>query len=239
MTFWLDEYAARFSAARKEMIGPGVDTLQARTFADIFYPVGHRTTGRANCHCRVDPAEGGPRPVACGLGSAFAPASSRIGDSAVREDGEDPSAATVETMRERGLSRRAIGMETRAVSVFARFPERIQSGLTGLSFKNVEVEDVCRVESPAGIGRVRQAAATTGPGVEAAAEAIRPGMAEDVVAAAAVSTMRRAGRIDGSAAGMPTRLPAPGLNGPGRSQVRQICQSGCRMASSLLISAEN
>lgn len=181
MTFWLDEYAARFSAARKEMAGPGVDTLQARTFAAIFYPVGHRTTGLANCHCRVDPAEGGPRLVACGLGSALAPTSSRIGDFAVREDGEDPSAATVETLRERGLSRRAIGMETRAVSVFARFPERIQSGLTGLSFKNVEVEDVCRVESPAG---------------------------------------------------MPTRLPAPGLNGPGRRQVRQICQSGCRMASS-------
>lgn len=195
MTFGLDEYAGRLATVREGMGRLGVDTLLVHTFANIFYLIGHQTTGLANYHCLVIPAQGDPFLVVRRLEAPLAQASSWINDFVIWEDHEDPSVVTIEALRKRGLNRGTIGVENSSISVSARFMEQIQSGLTNTSFKDAGgvVEGARRIKSPAEIEYMRRAAVMTSLGVKAAIDAIRPGVTENDVAAEAVSAMYRAG----------------------------------------------
>src|SRR3546814_6806386 len=59
-TFEVPEYHRRLAAVRERMGQAGVETLLVHTFANIFYLIGHQTTGLANYHCLVIPARGEP-----------------------------------------------------------------------------------------------------------------------------------------------------------------------------------
>src|SRR3546814_1141907 len=50
----------RLAAVRERMGQAGIDTMLVHTFANIFYLIGHQTTGLANYHCLVIPMSGEP-----------------------------------------------------------------------------------------------------------------------------------------------------------------------------------
>ena len=195
MTFDRAEYATRLAAVREEMGRLGVDTLLVHTFANIFYLIGHQTTGLANYHCLVITQTAEPFLVVRRLEAPLAQACSWIDDFVIWEDHQDPAAVTVDALRERGLGRGVIGIDKGSISVSARFMELIQAGFAGAVFKDAGglVEHGRRIKSPAEIAYLRRAAEMTSLGMQAAINAIEPGATENDVAAAAVSAMYRAG----------------------------------------------
>ncbi len=195
MTFDLGEYEPRLAAVRQRMAQSGIDTLLVHTFANIFYLIGHQTTGMANYHCLVVPAASAPCLVVRRLEAPLADACSWIDDFEIWEDHEDPITITIEALRTRGLDRGTIGVELSSTAVSAQFVERTQSEVPSSTIKDASglVGGVRRIKSEAEIECIRQAAVITSKGVRAALIAIMPGATENEVAAAAVSTMYRAG----------------------------------------------
>ena len=195
MTFGLDEYRRRLAKVREGMSQSGVDTLLVHTFANIFYLIGHQTTGLANYHCLVIPPSGDPFLVVRRLEAPLAAACSWIDDFVIWEDHEDPAAVTIAALVERGLDRGTIGIDKSSISVSARFMEMIQSSISTAVFKDAGglVEAARRIKSEVEVDYIRRAGAMTSLGVQAAIDAIRPGVTENDVAAEAVSAMYRAG----------------------------------------------
>lgn len=194
-TFEVREYHRRLAAVRERMGQAGIDTMLVHTFANIFYLIGHQTTGLANYHCLVIPMSGEPFLVVRRLEQPLADACSWIDDFVIWEDHEDPVDVTVRTLRERGLGTGAIGVEKTSLAVSAHFMESLRS-----AFASVRIVDAsamvgaCRsIKSPAEIAYIRKAAEITAKGIRAAVEEIRPGVTENDVAAAAVSALYRAG----------------------------------------------
>src|SRR5690606_32297178 len=111
------------------------------------------------------------------------------------EDHEDPAAVTIAALVERGLDRGTIGVDKSSISVSARFMESIQSSISTASFTDAGglVETARRIKSSAEVEYIRRAATMTSLGMQAAIDAVEPGVTENDVAAAAVSAMYRAG----------------------------------------------
>ncbi|WP_345245789.1 Xaa-Pro peptidase family protein [Pigmentiphaga soli] len=195
MTFGVEEYRERLRKVRAGMAEAGVDTLLLNSFANIFYLIGHQTTGLANYHCLIVPMEGEPLLVVRRLELLLAQSCSWISEFVAWEDHEDPVEVTTRTLSARGLAAGRLGVEKGSLAVSARAMEQLQAALGGARLVDATgvVEACRRIKSPAEIAYIRRTAEITGAGMRAALAAVRAGVTENHVAAAAVSAMYEAG----------------------------------------------
>src|SRR3546814_12592660 len=171
----------RLAAVRERMGQAGIDTMLVHTFANIFYLIGHQTTGLANYHCLVIPMSGEPFLVVRRLEQPLADACSWIDDFVIWEDHEDPVDVTVRTLRERGLGTGAIGVAKTSLAVSAPFMESLRSAFA--SFRVVDssaMVGACRsTKSPAEIAYIRKEAESNAKGIAAAVAGQRHGSTEN------------------------------------------------------------
>ncbi|MCQ9617685.1 Xaa-Pro peptidase family protein [Paenalcaligenes niemegkensis] len=194
-TFKDEEYQSRLKQVRANMAQAEIDTLLVQSFANIFYLIGHQTTGLANFHCLVIPSQGEPYLVVRRLELLMAQASSWITNFTVWEDVDDPVEVTIQSLLEHGLTKGSIGLEQSALAVSARQFMLMQQHLTDADLMDASglVEKCRRVKSSREIDYIRETGRMTVAGMQAALDQIGEGRSENEIAAAAVSTMYRQG----------------------------------------------
>jgi Xaa-Pro dipeptidase len=195
ITFSLEEYAERLAAVRRGMQSAGVDTLLVHTFSNIFYLIGHQTTGLANYHCLVIPTAGQPFLVVRRLECLLAETTSWLDDFVVWDDHENPAVVTVRELQRRAMDRGVVGVDKGSISVSAQLVDQIVSGLRNATIKDAGgiVESLRRIKSPTEISYIKEAGRLTSLGILAGVEAVRPGTTENEVAAASVTAMYNGG----------------------------------------------
>jgi Xaa-Pro aminopeptidase len=197
MAFSEAEYRARLARVRDAMGAQGLDLLLLHHLPSVCYLTGYQTPVSDWYNCLVVPPEGELVLQVCDFEVGLALVHTTVERIlSVRWNRMDEAAAQlVELLREADLEGKRIGVESRRTGLNAhvyqllrdRFPRARPVDASDL------VPRVRAVKSPAELECLRQAGRLSVAGMEAAIRAIRPGVTENAVAAAAAAAMIEAG----------------------------------------------
>jgi Xaa-Pro dipeptidase len=191
--FSLEEYQTRLAGLRTRMAGQDIDTLLVTTPENVYWLTGYQTIGYSSYQCVVVGMEGDPLIVVRLLEEGIARRTAWTDNFLTYADGTDPVTATVKAIGQLGLSNPRVGVEEAAWFLTVRNYRKLTEALGTLHDGSGLVEDGRKIKSAQEIEYIRLAARTTEAGMEAAAQAARPGVSENDIAAAAFDAMTRAG----------------------------------------------
>lgn len=190
------EYELRLAAVRVEMGRRGLDALVLFEPENLFYLLGFESIGFSSFQLALVPIASEPQLLVREMEGPGALRSSWMSTAPTTvSDGEDQISAAIGFLRDVGADRGRLGIERTAVFCTAANYLAIVAGLAGVDLVDGSgiVESVRRVKSPAEIEYVRRAARYTEAGMRAAMAAIRAGVTENDVAAAAAAAIYSAG----------------------------------------------
>ena len=191
------EYMARLARVRGAMGAEGIDVLLVHHTPNICYLSGYLTQMTSWYVCLVVPREGEPfvhvNEIEAALVLIHGPIKEVMTIPWVRT-GEAPE-HLAEMLRQRELGDKRIGIEVGRYPMNVDTYLRLRRALPKANFQTASnlVLDLRAVKSRTELAHIREAARLTTIGMEAALSEIRPGNTDNDVAAAAYSTMVRAG----------------------------------------------
>lgn len=190
--FSTEEYARRTGAVRSRMADKGHDLFITGCPANIYYLTGYFTINLWDPTFLVIAAEGSPLLIIWEFERGRFLASAV----AVEVDGialgADAAAHVVQCIKNRGWHRGKIAVDVGGVQTRTDATVRLLNGLSATPMTGL-VEPIRLVKSPAEIQRMREAAAFTDKGMEAALAAVHEGVRDHEIAAAAAYGCWRAG----------------------------------------------
>ncbi|TIP69271.1 MAG: aminopeptidase P family protein [Mesorhizobium sp.] len=190
------EFRQRLDAVRKVMDKKGLDALLITHYPNVGYLSGLQTFGSGWYMCMLVPREGEPVLHIGHLEFANALLTSWVADiRGVRWAAGGEAEGFVEIVKERKLEEKRIGLELGRSGLSLRFFEGLKRGLPNATF--IDASDVVveprMIKSPAELGYMRQAAAITKKGLDAALSVTRAGVTDNKIAATLSETLIREG----------------------------------------------
>jgi Xaa-Pro dipeptidase len=197
MAFSEAEYRERLARVRAAMGAHGLDLLLLHHLPSICYLTGYQTPVSGWYSCLVVPLEGDLALQVCDFEVGLALVHTTVERIlSVRWNRMDEAAGQlVELLRGAELDGKRIGVESRRMGLNAHVYQLLRDCFPQARFMDASdlVPRVRAVKSPAELECLRQAGRFSVSGMEAAIRAIRPGVTENAIAAAAAATMIEAG----------------------------------------------
>ncbi|HEV8311203.1 MAG TPA: Xaa-Pro peptidase family protein [Methylomirabilota bacterium] len=190
-----DEYRTRLERVRGSMAAAGVEVMLTAVPENIVYLTGHHSLGYFTYQILILSLDQSPILLTRALNVEKARVDSCLDHIEGYGDTEDPDATTHRVLDQYGLLRKRIGNQDDAwfFSV-ARYKKLIHRlGVDDLADCSGLIERVRRVKSPAEIAYIREAGRYCAASLEAAIAAVRPGVLETEVSAAAHDALHKAG----------------------------------------------
>ncbi len=211
------EHEGRLARAQSALRAAGQDARLAFMPQSVTCPTGFFTRGCTSLQMAIVPAKGAPCIVCRDVSAYHLDATSVFPDPPPSSDGDRPVDVAAAAMRARlgAAPRLAVGMAAWPLSVARR--QAPTAGLPGATFEDAGrlVTDLRLVKSPAEIAYQRRAARAAKAGMQAALDAVAPGISERARAMAICAAMIRAG----------SDLPGPGVLSSGERACR--LHGGC------------
>jgi Xaa-Pro aminopeptidase len=197
MAFSETEYNRRLAKVRLVMADWGLDVLLLHHLANICYLTGYQTPMSNWYNCLLVPAEGELSLQVCDFEVGLALVNTAVPNILnVRWNQMDEAAEQlVQLIRDQGFEKKRIGLEMRRPGLDPYTYEQLRKEFPNADFQDASylVPKVRAIKSPAEIECMRQAAKYTVAGMKAAIAAIKPGVSDNEIAAAASEAMIKAG----------------------------------------------
>ena len=189
------EYESRIRKVREGMEINGLDVLVIHSPENIYYLSGYQTPGYYWYQALILPLNSEAIFIAPPHEAALIPEFSWVEDSRVYPDTSDWAQVTGEILKELGLTRSAIGLETKSRFLTVDFYQSIQSLLPDSQLNDGSgIVESCRlIKSASEIEYMREAAEVSSRGMKAGIKAVIEGASELEVAAAVHSELDMAG----------------------------------------------
>ena len=189
------EYESRIRKVREGMEINGLDVLVIHSPENIYYLSGYQTPGYYWYQALILPLNSEAIFIAPPHEAALIPEFSWVEDSRVYPDTSDWAQITGEILKELGLTRIAIGLETKSRFLTVDFYQSIQSLLPDSQLNDGSgIVESCRlIKSASEIEYMREAAEVSSRGMKAGIKAVIEGASELEVAAAVHSELDMAG----------------------------------------------
>lgn len=188
--FSVEEYKTRLQKVRERMAEEGIELLLLHRKENIYYLTGYQTFG-SGYQCLLVPQEGRMVHILRFLESFLVRLYSYIEPEQVVtwDDTEDPYKITAMKIKEMGFSTSTIGFEADYIPVLAH--QLLKGALPHASWCPASdlVQSVRDVKSATELEYMRKAGELSVKGVKAALKAIRPGVTDNEIAAAAAAKM--------------------------------------------------
>jgi Xaa-Pro dipeptidase len=193
LPFPVAEYAARVKRVQQEMERRGIDVLMINHLENIYYLTGYRTIGFYSFMALFVPASGDPVHLVRLIEKSALQGSSWVADAVFYPDTEAGLAAAVRVIRERGWEARRIGIDKSAWYLTIDDFEKLQQGLPGARFVDsaLVIENLRLIKSPAEQAYSRRAGKAASEGMRSAIAALKVGITEDDLMAAAYAGLFR------------------------------------------------
>ena len=195
MAFSDEEYAGRLSRVREAMSTRGLDLLLVHSLPNICWLSGFQTPLSDWYHCLIVPLNGEMTLQCCDIELAMM--NSRIGRivGVLWERMDEAAADLARIIGDYGFQRRTIGVELRRPGLNGWTLDTLRSALPDSQINDASdlIARLRAVKSLAEIACMRQAARITSTGIKAATAAVRPGVTDNMLCAAASEAMLAAG----------------------------------------------
>ena len=195
LPFVVAEYRRRLDAVRGNIERRGVDVMLTTVPENIVYLTGYHSLGYFTYQILIVPREHDPILLTRAMNVDKARLDSCLEHIEGYRDTEDPNDATYNVLRKYGLLGQRIGTQDEAwfFSV-ARYKALLRRlGVDDLADCSGVVEQVRRVKSPREIEYIREAGRYCAASLDAAIAAVKPGVLETEVSAAAHDALYKAG----------------------------------------------
>lgn len=193
LPFELTEYADRLARVRQEMNRRGIDVLMINHLENIYYLTGYRTIGFYSFMALFVPGEGDPVHLVRLIEKSALQGSSWVDNAIFYPDTEPYIDAAVRLINERGWSKSRIGIDKSAWYLTIDDFEKLQQRLPQASWADsaLLVENLRLIKSPAEQAYSRKAGKAASEGMRSAVAALRSGITEDDLMAAAYAGLFR------------------------------------------------
>jgi Xaa-Pro dipeptidase len=190
--FAVGEYRGRLDALRARLASSAIDTLLVFAPENVCYLTGYETIGYSSFQALIVRQDALVLFIR-EMERTVAETTCWIDEFETFADSEDAIARLTDLLRGRGWLGTRIGIELEGGFVSAGALDRLRAGLGTVVDASGAVERGRRIKSEAEVALIRQACRVTEAGMRAALEAVRVGVTEDDVAAAAYAAMVGAG----------------------------------------------
>jgi Xaa-Pro dipeptidase len=187
------EYARRLRLVRERMAPAGIGALLVFDPPNICYLTGHFSVNLWDYECLVVPLESEPFLVLWEFETARFLASCSVGHLYTYRLQDDPVEITVQVMKAEGVWKRGMGFCTRSRYLSIETFRRLQRQARSLKDGGGLVESVRLIKSDEETDALRRSAHTGMIAMEAARRAVREGIPDREVAAAATEALIAAG----------------------------------------------
>jgi Xaa-Pro dipeptidase len=189
LPFPVDEYRARVARVQAEMARRGVDLLLINHLENIYYLTGYRTIGYYSFMALFVPPEGDPVHLTRFIEKSALQGSSWVEDAVFYPDTEHYLDAAVRVMKERHWDGARIGVDKSAWYLTIDDFEKLQQRLPQARWVDTAllVENMRLIKSPAEQAYSRKAGKAASAGMRSALAALKAGITEDDLMAAAYS----------------------------------------------------
>jgi Xaa-Pro dipeptidase len=193
LAFSLGEYRRRWALAERAVGALGLGAFLSATLGNICWLTGFQTIGSYGFALYATLVQPGREPVlvASDFESHNASIDAWVRDVRTYEVMADPIETLVELLRERGLDRGRIGIETGYGAMTVAQVSDLRARLPGVEWVDASgtLETIRAVKSAEELAVMREAARISSAGMLAAIAAAHPGGTDNDIAAAAVSTV--------------------------------------------------
>lgn len=191
------EYESRLAKVRAAMVDAALDMLLVHYLPNICYLTGYESHLSDWYACLLVPREGEPTLQVCNLevGLAVVHTNVRNIHSVPWNNMHEAAEQLVQLLQGDGLERKRVGLEIRRPGLNGHTHKSLLEHFPRTDFEDASdlVLRLRVVKSPSEVDCMRRAARLTVAGVEAAVAAIRPGVSDNAVVAAASQAMIEAG----------------------------------------------
>ena len=195
LPFSREEYAGRLAKVRREMQRAGIDVMLTTTPENIAYLTGYHTLGYFTYQILVVSLDHEPILLTRALNMEKAQVDSVLENIEGYKDTEDPNDATYNVLAKYKLINKRMGNQDDAwffsVSRYKKLVARL--GVKDLVDCSGLIEGVRRVNSPKEIEYIREAGRYCEESLRAAIDAVKPGVLETEISAAAHHGLHKAG----------------------------------------------
>ena len=191
--FPVEEFERRQTRVRESMAARGIEVLITHAAPNVYYLCGHQSLNLWDYQCLVLPLEAEPFMVLWQFERGRFEASAMACGVELYELLDDPVEKTVEALRKRGLAGKSIGLEPQGTYLSPAMYARVAAALSGGKVVDGSrlIELVRLVKSDAELKLMRKAARFTDDAMEVGFHAIREGVSDSEVCAAAAASMIR------------------------------------------------
>ena len=195
LPFTEEEYAARLAAVRRNMEAADIEVMLTAVPENIVYLTGYHSLAYFTFQLLVVPLDHPPILLVRGLARHKARIDSCLEHVVGYFDNTNPDEATYRLLADYGLLGRRIGNQNDAWFFSpSRYHELLtRLGVDGLPDCSGLVEAVRKRKSPREIEYIREAGRYCAASLDAAIDAVRPGVLETEISAAAHEALHRAG----------------------------------------------
>lgn len=193
LPFETSEYRTRVDAVQTEMATRGIDVLMLNHLENIYYLSGFRTIGYYSFMALFVPAEGEPLHLNRLIEKSTLQGTSWLGEVDLYPDTEEPIAAAVRVIKARGWENARIGIDKQAWYLTIADLEELTRRLPNATFVDgsMIVENIRLIKSPAEQAYSRLAGKAASEGMRSALDALKAGITEDDLMAAAYQGLFR------------------------------------------------
>lgn len=187
LPFSIDEYRSRLKRVQDEMAERGLDLMLVHTLENAYWLTGYRTIGFYSYMCLFVPPEGDPVHLARFIERSVLQGSSWVPDIENYPDTEHYVDATVRVMRERGWDTGRVGVDLSAWYLTIKDFDALEERLPDVSWVDTSllIENMKLIKSPSEQAYSRRAGKAASEGMRSALGALRAGITEDDLMAAA------------------------------------------------------
>jgi len=193
LPFTVEEYRARLGRVQKEITARGVDVLMVTHLENIYYLTGYRTIGFYSFMALFVQPSGDPTHFGRFIEKSSLQGSAWIDDLELHQDTEAYIDACTRIIKERKWDRCTIGIDKSAWYLTIDDFEKLQARLPNVRWvdSSLIVESMRLIKSPAEQAYSRQAGKAASEGMRSAFGALRAGVTEDDLMAAAYQGLFR------------------------------------------------
>lgn len=187
LPFTVEEYRARVKGVQKEMSARGIDMLMINNLENIYYLSGYRTVGYYSFMALFVPASGDPIHLGRFIEKSALQGSCWLDDLIFYPDTENYLDACVRVMNERNWTKLRMGIDKSVWYLTIDDFEKLQKRLPDTRWvdSSLLVDNMRLIKSPAEQAYSRKAGKAASEGMRTALAAMRAGITEDDLMAAA------------------------------------------------------
>jgi Xaa-Pro dipeptidase len=193
LPFAVAEYEARVAHVQTELTRRNLDVLMINHLENIYYLSGYRTIGYYSFMALFVPRSGNPVHLTRFIEKSAVQGSSWVADAIFYPDTEHYLDAAVRVIKERGWDNRSIGIDKSAWYLTIDDFEKLQGRLPKARWVDTSllIENMRLIKSPAEQAYSRRAGQAASEGMRSALSALRAGITEDDLMAAAYAGLFR------------------------------------------------